>query len=96
MTPAEELSRKKPPKPRRPPPRVAWRCAARGRRLALRLTLEDVAAGAGLSVTAVWHAERGADPMLTTARKLAAFYGVTVEDLWPELAGEVSRDEPTE
>lgn len=46
------------------------------------LTQAEVAERSGVSVAAVWAAERGADVSLTTAVKLAAFYDTPIERLW--------------
>lgn len=89
-TPAEYLSSKKPW--RRAPRNVVqvrhrvWKCLIREKREALRLSLRDVAAAIHLSVTALWQIEMGTDPQLTTARKLAAFFGCLTDELWPCLA----------
>ena len=89
-TRAEQVAASKPPRrapgsKRQPQPRV-WKCLARQARLSLRLSIRDVAPEVGLSVTGLWQVEHGTDPQLTTARRIAAFYGRAVEELWPELA----------
>jgi DNA-binding XRE family transcriptional regulator len=88
VTPAEKLAAKKPW--RRPPRnkapykrRAVWVCRCREFREALRLSLRDVAAAVKLSVTALHQIEHGTDPMLETARRLADFYDLSVETLWP-------------
>jgi DNA-binding XRE family transcriptional regulator len=90
-TPAEELAARK---PRKHAPRgVAaarkrirtWRCTLRDRRESLNLSMRDVANAVGLSVTALHQIEHGTDPQLTTARKLASFFGTSERDLWPAL-----------
>lgn len=89
MTPAEKLSAAKPwrrePRNTTAPARKAvWpKCRCRAKREALRLSLRDVATAIGLSVTALHQIEHGTDPMLTTATKLARFFGSAVEELWP-------------
>lgn len=91
-TRAEQVAASKPPRrtpgSKRPPQSRVWRCLVREARLALRLSIRDVAPEVGLSVTGLWQVEHGTDPQLTTARRVAAFYGRTVEELWPGLAGE--------
>lgn len=89
MTPAERLAAGKRPADRRrhAPRRKVWECLVGDVRVALRLTLKDVAAATGLSVACLWEVEQGSDPQLTTARRLAAFFGKTVEEVWPEPAG---------
>jgi DNA-binding XRE family transcriptional regulator len=83
LSPAERLAAKR---PRRRAPRngktvrkLVWLCNLRDRRERLRLTLDAVAEAVKLSKTALWHLEQGTDPLLTTARKLAAFYGTTTD-----------------
>lgn len=83
MSPAEELAASKPLKKSKP---AVWRCTIVERRKKLGLTIRDIGKAVGITDAAVSVIERGQDPMLTTARKLAAFFGVTVEELWPELA----------
>lgn len=92
MTPAERLAKAKPYRTRKgegndpSPPRYAvWKCTLRERRESLRLSLRDVAAAVGLSVTGYWQIEKGGDVMLTTARRIAAFFGMPIEQLWPNL-----------
>lgn len=93
MTPAEKLAasklsrRSRKPGARVPQPRI-WHCELRMTRLALRLSLWEVAGAVGLSVSGLWQIEMGTDPMLTTARRLAEFFGKTIEDLWPKLKEE--------
>lgn len=92
MTPAEKLSKAKPWRrdPRNKgsgaPRKVFWVCRIRDRREALRLSLRDVAGAVRLSVTALHQIEHGTDPQLTTARRLAEFFGCGVEELWPKRA----------
>lgn len=53
-------------------------------REARRLSMEDVAKAVGVDF---FHIEHGLVPKLATARRLADFFGKTVEELWPERAG---------
>ncbi len=89
MTPAEEIAKNKRRKPyrcaRRTQVKAVWDCRLRELREALRISVRDVAAAVGLTAPCVWGVEAGRDPQLTTARKLAAFYGKTVEELWVPL-----------
>ena len=91
MTPAELLAagkRRERPKrngPATPPRKAVWAATLRARREALNLSMRDVAVAVGLSLPCYWAIEHGTDPMLTNARKLADFYGATVEELWPAL-----------
>jgi DNA-binding XRE family transcriptional regulator len=91
MTPAEDLAKRK---RRQRPPRnkskktgrvVTWECRLTTMRDELNLSLRDVATAVGMSVAALHQIEHGTDPMLTTARKLAEFFGTTVEQIWRPL-----------
>jgi len=95
MTPAERVAKAKmnhrEPSNAKSVRNVVWVCRLREKRRALRLSLDDVAEAVGVSKTALHQIEHGTDPMLTTARRLAGFFGCAVEDLWtairPPLAG---------
>lgn len=95
-SPAERLAAKKswrrPPRNRVEPRRRSWVCQVRAVREGLRISLRDVAAACSLSVTALWQIEMGGDPMLTTARKLAKFFGKTTDELWPRPAPQEGSD----
>lgn len=87
MTPAEKVASKK--KPRRKSlsgntqrPRK-WVCKLREKREALGLSMRDVAEHTGYTVSTLFEIENGTDPQLTTAMKLAEFFGCMVNDLWP-------------
>lgn len=87
MTPAEKLASSRPRKraPRNLKPykrKVSWRCHCREVRMGLRLSFDEVVKALKLSRTAYWQIEKGGDPMLTTALRIAAFYGKPVTDLW--------------
>lgn len=85
QSPAELLAaKKKKPRIRRAKPasRAVWDTCLREHRTRLGLTIEDVAEAVGLSKTGLWQVEHGSDPMLTTAAKLATFYGVAIEVIW--------------
>lgn len=91
MTPAEALaSRKTWHRPKRNGParsvKRIWHCRVREVREALHLSLRDVAKSIHLSITALFQIEHGGDPQLTTARRIATFFGWSVEDLWPAIA----------
>jgi DNA-binding XRE family transcriptional regulator len=47
--------------------------------------MRDVATAVGLSISALFFLEHGTDPQLTTARRLAEFFGTTTDDLWRPL-----------
>ena len=94
MTPAEKLSqskRRKRPKRNDPPAPQAkvWETTLREVRDSLDLSLRDVADSCRLSVASYFRIEHGfADPCLTTARTISAFFGREVWDLWPKRAKE--------
>lgn len=87
QTPAEQASEKKTIKAKvyavngRP---IIWRCQLYEKRIALNLTLRDVEKGCGVSNAVLSTVERGTDPQLTTACRIAAFFGCSVEEMWPE------------
>lgn len=90
MTPAEKVAkskRRKRPKrnaPPKPQPQV-WEPKLREIREELDLSLRDVADSCELSVAAYFRIEHGyADPCLSTARTIAAFFGRDVWELWPK------------
>ena len=90
MTPAEKLSKAKPrkrePRNKKPAPfKPDWHCACRELREQLRLGFDEVVKALGMSRTAYWKIEKGGDPMLTTAVKIATFYGRDVSQLWKAL-----------
>jgi DNA-binding XRE family transcriptional regulator len=89
MTPAEKLSRSKPRRTRKPTnhPRV-WDCGIRAERERLRLSLGEVADAVGMSKCGLWQVENGSDPMLTTAAKLAEFFGKRIDELWRKTTGD--------
>lgn len=67
--------------------KVTWNCKLGEKRFALNLTLRDIEAGADVSSAVLCAIEHGTDPQLTTARRIAKFFGCSVEEMWPELAG---------
>ena len=52
-------------------------------RKAAGLTIKELAARAGLSVSTIGDIELGAEPRVVTAVLIARALGVTVEQLWP-------------
>lgn len=58
-------------------------CTCRRIRQRLNLTIADVSDATGISKQCVCVVERGAETTITTARKLATFYGKTLDELWP-------------
>lgn len=93
MTPAQKLAKvKQRQRPKRNGPAVklktapVWECGIVALREALNLSMKDVASAIGMSMTAVFQIEHGCDPMLTSAVRLAAFYGKPIEKLWHPIA----------
>lgn len=91
MTPAEQCARAKAEATRGPRNQkelrdAKWRCRLREARERVGLTLGDVAGAMKMSKCSMHRIEHGSDLRHTTARKLAAFFGVGVDELWPELA----------
>jgi len=93
MTPAERFAKHKPMLrgkrngPPTSPRRVFWVCTIRELRESLRISLRDVARACKMGVPTLWMIEMGGDVRMTTARKLADFFGRTVEELWPKRKG---------
>lgn len=86
MTPAERIANKKvrrTPKSESRRPTV-WRCTVREYRERLGLTYREIGEALHLSAGFLVDVERGADVRLTNAIGLAKFFGVTIQDLWPE------------
>lgn len=85
MTPAEKLAKRK---QRSRPPRNSTKddgplvCKCRELRESLGLTLADVAAFVGISTAGLHAVEHGNDCQMSTAIKLATFYGRPVGELW--------------
>lgn len=85
QSPAEKLSGSKGPKIPRGRFFTAHECRCREVRHELGLTIRDVAAATGISNPCICDVERGSETTLGTARKLAKFYGKSVDWLWPEI-----------
>lgn len=87
QTPAEKLSVNKGPARKARAAANGWSliCRCREIRNDLGLTIRDVAAATGISNPCICDVERGAETTISTARKLAKFYGKTIDWLWPEL-----------
>lgn len=59
-------------------------CSMRARRNKLGLTLRDVGEAVGMSAAGLSVIEHGAETQMTTAIKLARFFGCKVEEIWGE------------
>lgn len=85
MTPAQRLAAKKPARKAKPPPgKPIMKCTMRLVRMSLHLSLRDVSEEIGMAVANIHRIELGGEVQLTTARKLAKFYGKSIDELWPE------------
>jgi DNA-binding XRE family transcriptional regulator len=86
MTPAEKLASKRKPRKARgnanPVRKRIWNCKLRTVRQSLNLGIHKVAKAIGISGAGLSEIERGTDPILSTAKKLADFYGKTIDELW--------------
>ena len=87
MTPALKMANEKALKPHKGKREAVWYCGLNEMRNKLRLTLRDVEKGTGVSNATICHMEQGADPTLSNARKVADFFGVKIDDIWPNLIG---------
>lgn len=88
MSPADKLAATKRPKAQAKPGKGGnrrkhpWTCKARELRQSKRLSMRDVADALNLSVAGYYEIEHGGDPLLTTARDIANFFGTTTDELW--------------
>lgn len=84
MTPAEQLARvrrrRSLPHTREPGP---LECLVRAKRHSLGLTMLEVADHVGVAESHLCDIERGIDLKMSTAARLAKFFGVAVHELWP-------------
>lgn len=85
MTPAERLSVKKPVRKLKAPTAGVFICRIRALREPLRLTVRDVATAVGMSSAGLHAIENGSDPMLSTALKLAEFFGRDICEIWTKV-----------
>lgn len=88
MTPAELLASRRKPKENKNPnstPRLRqkiWDCKLREMRLALGLTIYEVGTAIGMSGSGYYEVEHGCETSLSSAMKLSAFFGKSIEDIW--------------
>jgi DNA-binding XRE family transcriptional regulator len=82
MTPAEKLAKTVKPRRKLSGKKAIWKCKLKEERLHLGLTQAQVAAACMITKAALSVIENGTDPLLTTAWKLANFYGRPIEKLW--------------
>ena len=81
MTPAEQLASTKKPRGKRT--YSAHNCNVARHRLSLGLTIRDVQVATGLSIGFISQVEHGCEISLTNARKIATFFGLSIDELWP-------------
>lgn len=81
MTPAEKLAKSKPKKFVKLR-KTVHDCILYELRRELNLTIRDVSKATGLTAAGIHAIEHGSDPMLSTAFKLANFYGRKIEEIW--------------
>ena len=87
MTPAEALAKRRPRKRDRRnhaayQRTIHWDCKLREVRNGLRLAMHEVAKAVGLSSSSYWQIELGGDVRLTNAKRIAEFFGKTIDELW--------------
>lgn len=86
LTPAQKLGklkrRRREPRNVRPVAAVVWETSIRAMRESLRLSLRDVAKAVGLAVNSYWKIENGCEPTLSSAWRIAEFYGRRIDQLW--------------
>jgi DNA-binding XRE family transcriptional regulator len=88
MSPAQQLAASKNGKVRRvghKRPGFVWKCNLGRERAKLGLSSYDVAEAVGVRHQTILNAESGCDTHLSTARKIADFFGVAIEAMWPEM-----------
>ena len=83
-TPAEQLAGTKPRRKLGAVRHDVVKCLIRDKRQPLGLTIAEIANAVGMSGAGLHAVEHGRDCQITTAKKLAKFFGCTIEELWPE------------
>ena len=97
LTPAEKLAKEKQrTRPKRNYPakseKILWSNRLAEMREKLNLSQRDVAAAAGLSVSAYFRIEKGfADVSLSNAYSIAVLFGKSVYEIWWQWRGTTSR-----
>lgn len=88
MTPAEQLAAAKTAtkpdaiKKANCTRKLPWQPRLKELRETLKLSLDEVAEAAQLSKSGLWELEQGGDPLLSTAARLAEFFGKPIEEIW--------------
>jgi len=65
-------------------PIVHKRCNLVSTRERMGVSQPEMAVRIGLSPSGLWKIEQGTAVKLSVARRIAAFYGKSIDDLWPE------------
>lgn len=92
LAPAEMLAKKLKTKAKDPGTKLlrkrTWNCTINKRRELLGLTLQQIGRATGVSPAILSNISNGTDLRLTTAVKIAKFFGCFIEELWPDLRGD--------
>jgi transcriptional regulator with XRE-family HTH domain len=64
---------------------ILWTCRVRELRKQAGLSLRDLEKATGLTNAAISLVERGTNPTLSTALKLAEVFGLKIEDIWTRI-----------
>lgn len=74
------------------PRKVYWpNCELQRIRESLGIPLQDAAEAVGMSKTGYWFVEKGSNVILQNATRIAAFYGMRVDEIWHGSPAEPSR-----
>lgn len=64
--------------------KCVWVCKIKDMRNALGLSLRDIEQATGINNVTLSFIERGAEPTLSNAYRLAEFFGKPLNEIWPE------------
>ena len=80
----KDLPPKPEPKRKEPQPSdgVKWLFDPRAIRKSARVSVRDVAKHSGISAATISRIERGYLPDIITALRMAAFYGLKIDEMW--------------
>lgn len=82
MTPAERIAKQKKPRRKLSGKDTPWICTIGDERRRLGLSQDDVCEEIGLSKSSLSVIEHGTDPLLSTATRLADFFGLPISIFW--------------
>ena len=84
MAPAKQLAATKPDVIKKADctRKLPWQPQLKQLRETLKLSLDEVAEAVQLSKSALWELEQGGDPLLSTAARLAEFFGKPIAEIW--------------